>query len=155
MILSPLSSAVPIISKSMMTNDGIQKMFTSSEKNGITVLISDSSGVTLSNTIYEQDLDMTPVWVEKETFTKISLPGYAFTTEVGKPQLPMLSKWVVVPDTGDITLEILGSSYSVLTGDTIYPVPKQVIKKDSQGMSYPEEEFTIENWFFLRIFLLF
>ncbi len=83
---------------------------------------------------------------QKYSFEKID----RFTTEVGKPQLPILTQRIAVPaDAKNITVEIIDSKSSRESiSHPIYPVAKDVVKKDTAGNRYVDQEFFKDENFY-------
>ena len=116
----------------------------------VDVLESDSSGTSID--VHVQDVQEEEIEVNNETFQVLTLSGYAHTSEVGKPQIPVIRETVGIPDGASVQVTILDATYSTYTGYNVYPVqpPKFdsgegsdefVIDEDfySQDAFYPEE----------------
>ena len=109
------------------------------------LLVSDRSGLILENTVNRDDIQReSSVQINDETYDKIVLPGYSFTTEVGKPCLPIQVKMIAIPDSVDITLKILNSVYTTLDDYTIAPVPKQAKQETTDGYNI-NEVFSVDK----------
>ena len=64
----------------------------------------NASGVMLD--FSSDGIEPVVVMQDQETFTSLSMDGEGFTYEYGKPVLPMVSRFVIVPPTAGIELEV-------------------------------------------------
>ena len=85
-----------------------------------------------------------------QAFTKATMAEASYTTEPGKPRLPLVSQWVHVPfDAINIELKILDSTYQEQALESaVVPTKQPVIRKDTDGLSYSEEEFVMDQDFY-------
>lgn len=117
-------------------------------KTEIKIVKSDKYGINLENTVDIKDLNIETVDVSGKEFHKLTLDGYEYTTEVGKPQVPVLSILLAIPDDIDISIAVEDSSYKIISNYLVYPVPKEVEKTTKDGCTYIEEEFYIDDEFY-------
>jgi uncharacterized repeat protein (TIGR01451 family) len=73
------------------------------------------------------DIGITDVLEEQleaagETFQALTVEGYAYTSEVGKPQLPAVRETIGIPDGATVQATVLDASYTARTGYKVYPV---------------------------------
>jgi hypothetical protein len=76
-----------------------------------TIIEIDVKGVSVADT--EKD---------GEAFQILTISGYATTSEVGKPQLPVIRDTVAVPDGATVKATVLEASYNTYSGYNVYPV---------------------------------
>ncbi|MBD3184091.1 T9SS type A sorting domain-containing protein [Candidatus Poribacteria bacterium] len=77
-------------------------------------------------------------------FDLINLPETRWTTETGKPKLPVVRTFVVIPSDGDVTIKIEDKEHKILQGYRVYPVGRQVVRYKGE-MAYIDEEFFMDN----------
>jgi hypothetical protein len=61
------------------------------------------------------------VEAEGETYQRLTIPGRGTTTEVGKPEVPIVGEVVEVPYGVDLEIEIVKSKFKTLLGYSVYP----------------------------------
>jgi len=83
--------------------------------------------------------------IGKETFQILTLPEYGFTTEVGKPQLPVVRILLAIPHSGQVAMKILNANYSSLQNYNIYPTQEPTLDIPKSA----ENNFTINKTFYL------
>ena len=110
---------------------------------------SGRTGLIVENTINIGDLQKEPpVRIDDIMYTNIMLPGYSYTSEVGKPRIPFAAETMAIPDSVGITLKILNSVYTTLDDYTIAPVPSQVKQESSDGYPNVDEVFSVDKTFY-------
>jgi hypothetical protein len=68
------------------------------------------------------------------SYQQIRLPGWASTTEAGRPQLPVRATLIQAPLSGGISFDILDEELEAVSGCKIAPVPSlRSMKKDGAG----------------------
>ncbi len=117
-------------------------------KTDVLIQDSDISGIKINNIVNVDELTIEEIISDSIIYHKVSIPGYFYTSEVGKPQVPMKNTMIAIPDGVNITVNVLHSNYTTLGGYNIYPVPEQVVKEDSNGLEYVDEEFFINETFY-------
>ncbi len=113
----------------------------SAKGEGIEIIESDETGVTLELTTDEFDEE--EKIEEGITYQRVSIPGYihGHSSEIGKPQVPMKGVLLGVPTDSSIEISILDSESTILPDYNLYPVPTQETK-ESGDIKYVEEIFT-------------
>ncbi len=94
--------------------------------------------------------DLPGVFVHTETvggvtYQRLTLPGCAWTTETGKPELPLLGEMIEVPFNVDFSPEIVKSETMRLEGYNLYPAQPPRIEIGS-----PPPPFTIDKATYLN-----
>lgn len=111
------------------------------KKEGIEIIESTESGVTLELTT--EEFDEEEKIEEGITYQRVSIPGYihGHSFKIGKPQVPMKGALLGIPSDAEITLSILDSESTILSDYNLYPVPAQEAK-ESGKIKYVAEIFT-------------
>ena len=80
--------------------------------------------------------------VEGKTYQLITIPGGGWLTEVGNPQLPLVCRFVALPPTSGIRMEVVEEEKEILSGNfLVYPFQKPPTRDDN-----PEpEEFQLNE----------
>ncbi|UCE07684.1 MAG: hypothetical protein JSW07_06535, partial [bacterium] len=112
------------------------------ENNAVQIIESTSSHITVQVKI--DSIHTGEKIVDQHTYHLVSISGFNFTTEPGKPQLPATGMLVAVPLTGAMNLQIIELQSTTHSDLTILPVPEQIIDENSQG----ESQFVIDNEFY-------
>jgi len=79
--------------------------------------------------------------VDQNSYHLVSISGFNFMTEPGKPQLPATGLLLAIPPTGSVNLQIIGSQITSRSGLTILPFAEQILDENSQG----EPQFIIDD----------
>jgi hypothetical protein len=110
---------------------------------GVEVISSDQSGVTLE--LRTQAFDMATVEAGGVTYQRVRVLDYihGFTSEVGKPELPVKGVILDVPEGKTASLSVEGTESQSYTGYWIYPVPEKQASSDG-GMQRVVEEFRVD-----------
>jgi len=112
----------------------------------IRLLASDTSGLTLEIRVTENDLNIKEVTVAGKLFHMITLADCVSSTdEIGGPQLPLATQIVALPESVEVTLEVLYSAFSTKRDITVYPVPEPVKTKTPDGFTYFDEQFYVDE----------
>ena len=98
----------------------------------VTLLNSDASGVVLELQI--GDLVIENKEFGSKNYHSISYGGSAFTSEIGKPELPVSHAFLGVPPSASISVRIVDSQFTDLHGYTPPPVPDQIQQTSSDGV---------------------
>ncbi len=97
------------------------------------VVSSDDSGMVLEVTIPEPDIK--EVIEDIGVFHKVTLTGYAKTSDVGRPELPVKGLVIGLPDEKLPPVKVLRTDTAVLNGYyNIYPAPAPVLVDQDDGM---------------------
>jgi hypothetical protein len=110
---------------------------------GIEVISSDQSGATLE--LRTEAFDMAMVEAGGVTYQRVRVLDYihGFTSEVGKPELPVKGVILDVPQGKTASLSVEGTESQVYNGYWIYPVPEKQVSSEG-GMERVVEEFRID-----------
>ena len=77
------------------------------------------------------DYQIKQVVIDDQTYDRVYVPGHSQTTEVGKPQVPVIGTLLGIPLTGDFNLEILSIESEVLKDRYLLaPAPRPVLAED-------------------------
>ncbi|HER44256.1 MAG TPA: T9SS type A sorting domain-containing protein [Candidatus Eisenbacteria bacterium] len=73
--------------------------------------------------------DIRGFWLEEVTedgivYQRLSMPGYATTLDVGKPELPVISELVAIPARAGVRAQIIEQSEITFEGYRVYPFQK-------------------------------
>jgi len=85
-----------------------------SEKPEVKALSVSGDQATVSVDIRGLEAGLVPqAWIgnDKETFAQLTIPGYAFTGEICKPKLPMVTAVLDAPHGAKVEVEVLGANY--------------------------------------------
>jgi hypothetical protein len=170
LICSIILSLVPVavsgldipITNSPLYSEGTWISFDSDDSSklpDVEILKSDLDSITVEVNIHGVQLEQKRVGEEK--FQVLTIPGYGFTTEVGKAQLPVMRTFLAIPPSSEVELKILDANYSVLQGYNIYPVQEPLpeslkhnftINKTfySSNLFYPDKVVDISDSGLLR-----
>jgi hypothetical protein len=105
---------------------------------GVEILSSDESGVTLALRTDAFDLQM--VEQDGEVFERLRILDYlhGFTTEVGKPELPVKGTLIDLPRGTSAALSLQGTEVEALCGYRVYPVPRRILEGDGETVRLGE-----------------
>ena len=132
MLLTSFLSATPWVSFSSSTpSDAI-----------VEVEQSDASGITLNVTI--PGMYVKTVTENGEEFQHIELTEFRNTNEIGKPQLPMISELIGIPNNQNIKASIISSQKRTFTNYNVFPF--QTPEKDIKNGKV--DKFVIDNTFY-------
>lgn len=82
--------------------------------------------------------------VNNQVFDNITIPGWGKTRQIGKPALPVIHKFIAVPQGASVTVRLIQDDVDVLSD--YYLFPAQPSQFDSYDVSEPE--FTIDKEFY-------
>ncbi|MDQ1327340.1 MAG: hypothetical protein QG641_620, partial [Candidatus Poribacteria bacterium] len=85
---------------------------------------------------------------EGKRFQCLSVPNTDWTSEIGKPKLPVVRAIVKIPSDGSVTIKAENEEHIILPNYNVYPVGKQIVKNGRRGTVYLDEEFTIDKGFY-------
>jgi|GEM_PF-3516549 len=85
---------------------------------------------------------------EGGAFLEVSVPGCGSTSAIGKPRLPVLGRFIVLPDEGDARVEVLDSTFTLLDGIDVYPAQRPVAGTDR----FPSDFFRDEDFYEQDVF---
>jgi hypothetical protein len=107
---------------------------------------SDANGVTIE--LEPSDLRIEEKEFDGTYYHLISYNNCAFTSESGKPKLPVSNLFLGVPPSASISISIAESKYTDASGYLPLPVPKQITSKSSDSLDSLIDEFTIDRDFY-------
>ncbi len=70
------------------------------------------------------------ILIDEKTYDHISIKSAGKTTEIGKPELPLISRYVAIPKGATVNAEIVASEYVLMNGYSISPA--QVPVRENQ-----------------------
>ncbi len=115
----------------------------------VKLLSSDNSGIEIENSINIDDLIIEPESIGNENYHTLFLSDYSYTTEIGKPQLPVKTELLAIPESPvDIEIEILSTEHTTMYNYNINPVPNLIKIESLDGYSYLDEVFSIDEDFY-------
>ncbi|MCP4711813.1 MAG: DUF1565 domain-containing protein [Planctomycetes bacterium] len=85
---------------------------------------------------------------DSDTFQLLSIAGYQYLEEIGKPQLPMIREIVGIPDGATVEARIVDVSYSTYQGFKIYPAQIPLTDSEQQQGFVIDEDFYTENGYY-------
>jgi len=104
------------------------------EKVEVTLLSSDPSGVKVE--INVPKILVESKTAEGETYQIITIPGAGILTQVGKPQVPLVCRFVALPLTSGVKINVVEQETEILSGAfTLYPFqepPKRSGRQEPQ-----------------------
>ncbi len=106
---------------------------------------SDASGVILELKI--GDLVVASKELNNRAYHLISYHDCAFTSEVGKPRLPVSQVFLGVPTSASISVSVIDSQSSDVSGYMPMPVPDRVQRTSPDGMDFLADEFVMDREF--------
>lgn len=112
-------------------------------ESGINLISSDATGVVLEMKV--GDLTVEKKESEGSYYNLISYNGCAFTSEVGRPRLPVSRVFIGVPPSASISISIADSQFTNLSGYIPLPVPNRVQRRSPNGLDVLADEFTIDS----------
>lgn len=79
---------------------------------------------TLQKIVVDITIPGANLWKTKENgvnYQYLNIPGSGYTTEVGRPQLPMISRFIAIPVGAQVNAEVVDSTSKILRGYAIHP----------------------------------
>jgi hypothetical protein len=95
------------------------------QKNSV---IADDQSLTFNYSLKE--LELASLLIDEGSFYRLSIPGHTRTTTPGKPELPVLSRLIILPDNGTYKIKI-----SKVRSERINPARKNI-----DGILFPAQE---------------
>ncbi len=72
--------------------------------------------------------------VEGKTYQLITIPGGGWLTKVGDPQIPLICRFVALPPTSGVRMEVIEEEKEILPGTfLVYPFQKPPLRGDNPG----------------------
>jgi hypothetical protein len=79
--------------------------------------------------------DAVEVTVADATYQRVSLAGTGGTSEVGKPELPVIGQFVAIPSGASVSMDVVTVDQSILPGYLVYPAQKPPTNQGGTGDS--------------------
>ena len=87
----------------------------------IGLIAADERGVTLELAVPAPNIEQ--IESAGQSYVRVRVPGWAATSQPGRPELPVRGILIEVPRTGQITLEITEAVSETIPGLLVYPLP--------------------------------
>jgi len=124
---------------------------------GVKISASSAQELVIEMTI--PGMEVSEMLLNNQTCHALEIPNSGHTTEVGKPQLPMVSHFIGLPQDAQATVEVLESTSQTLSGYTVCPAQEPLaevedapippfVKDDilyQQDQFYPAEIVKLEE----------
>ncbi|MFQ6061128.1 MAG: C25 family cysteine peptidase, partial [Thermoplasmata archaeon] len=135
-------------------------LLSSEDQFRVRIIESDVYGITLQFSV--GNLKTYTKKASGQIYATFDSPGYGTTSEVGKPQIPVVRKMIAIPRGSEVRLSVLDAQYSSFGNGKVYPSqnppiegnPSDVFVIDSDFYSrdafYPANAVEIESLGFLR-----
>jgi uncharacterized repeat protein (TIGR01451 family) len=107
---------------------------------------SDVNGTTIE--IQVPDIQKEERTLNGNKFQALTLAGYDYTGEVGKPQMPVIRETVAIPDGASVKATVVDASSSTLKGYKVYPVQQPELDSDEDGKFVIDADFYSQNVFY-------
>ncbi len=118
-------------------------------QNRVEVLSSTPSGVSLNVSVNK--LVLQDVYIEGESFVKVSIPGGGFTANVGLPEIPTIPIKIAVPKGAEIEIQFDAKDYEDIHGIDLFPAQEplpETPQGDEKINFTKDEEFYSQNtWY--------
>lgn len=101
----------------------------------------ESHGTEMILQVSVSGLRVTEKTARGRVFHHVRLKGYGYTSQAGKPLLPVKGFHIAVPEGSIAVVEVMGSESTVENGYTIYPVPRMSVTETNEGTLQTVEEF--------------
>lgn len=95
---------------------------------------SDNTGLAVDSSIPGMYVNNVPV--EDEIYQRLEIPNAAHTTDIGKPQVPIIRSYLEIPYDINLSVEILYSSIIILDGYNVFPA--QEFPYDTETAEEPD-----------------
>lgn len=82
-------------------------------------------------------LHQLPIMRDKLSFKRLSIPDAGLTTEIGKPEIPVVRQLVAVPDGAEVTLEVTSGAAKTEDNLDVYPVQDPVAEANPGLLEMP------------------
>ncbi len=123
--------------------DDMKTILTNDESSAdVGVLASDGGGTTIDVSL--QGVDVEEVTADGVTYQILTIIDRGYTSEVGKPQIPVIRETLAIPDGASVWATVLDSSYSTYEGYRVYPVQPPEVDGEE------EVEFAIDEGFYAQ-----
>jgi hypothetical protein len=120
---------------------------------------SDNTGITIDSDI--PGMYVSEVSVDGDVYQKLTIPYAGHTTEIGKPETPIVRRYLEIPYDVNVTVEVIYSDFKILEGYNVYPaqkpftgheIPEFVIDPNAYSTNtfYPTEIAFVEEPIIMR-----
>ena len=120
---------------------------------------SDNTGITVDSDI--PGMYVSDVPVDGEVYQKLNIPYAGHTTEIGKPEVPVIRTYLEIPYDVNVAVEVVYSDFAILEEYNVYPaqkpftgheIPEFVIDHDAYATDafYPTEIAFVEEPIIIR-----
>ncbi|MGD8500505.1 MAG: C25 family peptidase propeptide domain-containing protein, partial [Phycisphaerales bacterium] len=107
---------------------------------------SDNTGIAVDSDI--PGMHSVNVTVGEEVYQKLNIPYAARTAEVGKPQVPVIRRYLEIPyDANYLTVEILYSDPAILAGYNVYPAQPDMEKPESPKLVIDKKTYATDAFY--------
>ena len=80
---------------------------------------SDNTGITVDSDI--PGMYVANINIEGETYQRLTIPYAGHTTEIGKPEVPVVRRYLEIPYDVNVTVEVIYSDFTILEDYHVYP----------------------------------
>lgn len=101
-----------------------------SQQPSTAVNITNQDEYTLTLEFTLPDFEMKKVNTPDGEYQRIQVEGWGTTSETGMPELPIKGVLLQIPQSGEITLQVLENYYESVPDCRIYPVPRLIISEN-------------------------
>ncbi len=122
------------------------KAFSQNTDTQIRMISSDSSGVIIELNTTKPDINIKEYG--GQNYHVISYKDSSYTSEIGKPQLPIFTTAIGIPETSEISIDIIDARSSDINGYILFPVIKKVPYRSPDGIESLKDEFFIDKDFY-------
>lgn len=104
------------------------------DKSGFSIISETSQTIIIHHSIPAICFSKTNI--NGETMDNIKLAGLHLPNEPGKPNLPVLSSFLAIPDGAKVSFEIIGSRFEKFTNINLAPAPYFPLQPDMEQLKY-------------------
>jgi len=119
--------------------------FTSSTQSRPILKLHYSDNENVSFSVETTGMVVCDVLAKGKSYQRLAIPDQNKFTEVGSPEIPVISQLIAIPECEQVLLQIIPVDSVYLDDYNVYPVPQYVEKYDPDGYSYLAEEFAIND----------
>ena len=119
---------------------------------GGNVLINVSSPVEgTTRMVYDiPEFESETVMIDGEAFTTARIPGESHTSEIGRPELPMINRVIGIPDLGAVRLRVVSAEFTETQGLRIYPMQpwaQENQENHNRPFTQNQEFYRTSDWY--------
>jgi hypothetical protein len=101
----------------------------------------------ISLTVDVHGFEVETVYHGSDEFQRLSFIGESFTSEIGKPELPVVRMMLAIPDCESYSLRVELGDSTGFSGAAVWPVPSHAVGYEDE-YEYVYEVFTIDEDFY-------